>query len=255
MEPTVIIRHRAGLVLRVLDTATGQVIFEAGAKFSRNGEEIHPMLRPDGRLVFLDVPLEECELTVKIAHYLPATLTLAVKQLEQRPPLVQLQLVPDGSFPSRYHTFSGKYPGIEEIDAVRLSDNACLIREFDERRQIMTLFNPHHLELDRSYYAVVNPDVCTYEPVGITEQSSDIKFRIDRKLQNQIRSHFPVARRVLGAAYPDGQYLIRVPADSSVPKWLVRWRCGGMDRFHTVDFSLPETAGLPPDAAAETSTG
>lgn len=255
MEPTVIIRHRAGLVLRLLDTATGQEIYESETKFSRNGERIRPMLRSDGRLVFLNFPLEECELTVEIAHYLPATVTLRVKQLEQRPPLVQLQLVPDGSFPNRYHTFSGKYPGIEQIDAVRLSDNACLIREFDERRRIMTLFNPHHLALDRIYYAVVNPDVCTYEPVEITEQNSDIKFRIDRKLQGQIRSHFPVARRVFGTVRQNGEYLLRVPADSSVPQWLVRWRCGGTDRFHTVDFSLPGTAGLPPDADAEISTG
>ncbi len=255
MEPTVIIRHRAGLILRVLDTATGQEIYEAGTKFLRNGEEIRPMLRPDGRLVFLNFPLEECELTVKIVHYLPATVTLTVKQLEQRPPLVQVQLVPDGSFPSRYHTLSGKYPGIEQIDAVRLSDNACLIREFDERRRIMTLFNPHHLALDRIYYAVVNLDVCTYEPVEITEQGSDIKFRIDRKLRGQIRSHFPVARRVSGAVLQNGEYLLRVPANSSVPQWLVRWRCGDLDRFHTVDFSLPETAGLPLDADAENSTG
>ncbi len=255
MEPTVVIRHRAGLVLRILDTATGQEIIEAGAKFFRNGEEVRPMLRPDGRTVFLDFPMEDCELTAQIAHYLPATAKLAVKQLEQRPPLVQLQLVPDGSYPWRYHTFSGEYPGIEQIDAVRLSDNACLIREFDERRHIMTLFNPHHLALDRIYYAVVNPDVCTYEPVEITEQCSDIKFRIGRKLQGKIRSHFPVARRVLGIARQNGEYVLRVPADSSTPLWLVRWRCGDMDRFHTVDFSLPETAGLPPDAAAENSTG
>lgn len=42
MEPAVIIRHRAGLVVRLVNTATGQEIRQSGIRFTRNGETVFP---------------------------------------------------------------------------------------------------------------------------------------------------------------------------------------------------------------------
>lgn len=253
MERIGIIRHQAGLVLRLIDTATGQEIQQAERLFWRNGKPLRPMSRPDGKLIFLAFPPEACELTVQVAHYLPQTVTLTEAQLTQRPPLVELHCIPDASYTARWpcHTLEGEYPAITELDAVRCSDTACLIRSFEERKRMLTVFNPHHLMLERTFYAVVNPDADTYEPIRIEKQVDDQRFRVAELLQQPFRNHFPVARRVLGAVPEPHRYVLRVPADSSSPRWLVRWRSGGVDRFQLVDFLLPETTRLRSPPAEE----
>lgn len=253
MEQPVVIRHRAGLIVRLIDTATGQEIVQAGGTFVRDGGRVHPMQRPDGMLVFSDFPAQDCTFTVQTTRFLPKTVQLSAEQLAQRPPLVELHLIPDETYAARYPccTLSGVLDGIEQLDAVRMGDKTCLARAFDERRQIFHLFNPHHLVLDRTYYAVVDPDACRYEPIEITEQLSGEKFRLAAPLQRPFGNHFPVARRVLGAVRRSGEYVFRVPEDSTRTRWLVRWRREGEEFFQTVDFALPDTMTLvsPPTAA------
>jgi len=253
MERIEIIRHQAGLILRLLDTATGQEIQQAEWVFLRNGKPVRPMSRSDGKLIFLAFPPEACELTVRVAHYLPQTVSLTEAQLTQRPPLVELHCIPDASYAARWpcHTLEGEYPAITELDAVRCSDTACLIRSFEERKRMVTVFNPHHLMLERTFYAIVNPDAGHYEPIQIEQQVDDQRFRLAEPLQQPFHNHFPVARRVLGAVSQPNRYVLRVPADSSSPRWIVRWRSSGVDRFQLVDFLLPETTRLRSPPAEE----
>lgn len=258
MEPAVIIRHRAGLIVRLIDTATGREIVQRDVCFVRNGENVFPMQRPDGKLVFLDFPTDACSFTVDAKRFLPQQISLTEDQLAAQPPLVEVHLVPDEAYAARWPcgTVEGSWPGIEQIDAVRLSDTACLAQGYDERRHVLSLFNPHHLVLDRTYYAVVNPDVCRYEPIEIKEQCSEHKFRLAAPLQQPFGNYFPVARRVQGAVLPQDRYVLRVPEDASDRRWLVRWRSGGRDFYQTVDFALPDSVMLrsPPEERAETDT-
>lgn len=258
MEPAVIIRHRAGLIVRLIDTATGREVTQRDVRFARDGKTVFPMQRSDGMLVFLDFPSEACQLTVHAARFLPQQISLTDEQLAAKPPLAEIHLVPDEAYAARWpcDTVAGSWPGIEQIDAVRMADADCLVRDYDERRKILTLFNPHHLALDRTYYAVVNPDVCRYEPTEIVEQCSDEKFRLAAPLQQPFGNRSPVARRVHGAVLPRDQYVLRVPQDASDRRWLVRWRSGGRDFYQTVDFALPDSVTLrsPPEERAETDT-
>ena len=189
---------------------------------------------------------------------MPQQISLTEDQLAAQPPLVEVHLVPDEAYAARWPcgTVEGSWPGIEQIDAVRLSDTACLAQVYDERRHVLSLFNPHHLVLDRTYYAVVNPDVCRYEPIEIKEQCSEHKFRLSAPLQQPFGNYFPVARRVQGAVLPQDRYVLRVPEDASDRRWLVRWRSGGRDFYQTVDFALPDSVMLrsPPEERAETDT-
>lgn len=258
MEPAVIIRHRAGLVVRLVNTATGQEIRQSGIRFTRNGETVFPMQRPDGKLVFLNFPSDACTFGVHAAQFVPQQVELTAELLAGQLPLKEIHLVPDRTYAARWpcDTVEGVWPGIEQIDAVRMTDNACLMQAYDERRRILTLFNPHHLSLDRTYYAVVDPDACRYEPIEIIEQCSDQKFRVAAPLQRPFGNYFPVARRIQGAVLPQDRYELRVPDDSSNRRWLVRWRSGGQDYYQMVDFAQPETVTLrsPPAERAETDT-
>ena len=258
MEQPIIIRHRAGLVIRLIDAATGREIVQAGTRFARDGAPVLPMQRTDGKLVFTDFPEQPCMLTVQASRFLPRTVPVTAAQLAERPPVVEIHLVPDEAYAARWPcgTIEGVQPGIEQIDAARLSDAPCLAQSYDERRKILSLFNPHHLMLDRTYYALVDPDECRYEPIEILERCSEQKFRLAGPLEHPPGSNFPVTRRIQGAVLEAGRYVLRVPEDASDRRWLVRWRCGGRDHFQTVDFALPDTVKLrsPPEERTENDT-
>lgn len=258
MEPAVIIRHRAGLIVRLINTATGQEIRQSDIRFARNGQPLFPMPRPDGKLVFLNFPPDACTFAVNAGRFVPRQVELTAELLAGQPPILEIHLVPDKTYAARWPcgTIEGVCPGIEQIDAVRMTDNACLAQTYDERRRILTLFNPHHLTLDRTYYAVVDPDACRYEPIEIIEQCSEQKFRVAAPLQNPFGNYFPVARRIQGAVLPQDRYELRVPEDASDRRWLVRWRIGGKDCYQMVDFAQPETVTLrsPPAERAENDT-
>lgn len=255
MEPSVVIRHRAGLVVRLIDTLTGRDAVQNDFRFARNGENVFPMGRADGKLVFLNFPPEACMLSVKSAWFLPQEIELTEDILQARMPLIELHLVPSRTYAERWScaTIEGDWPGIEQIDAVRLSDVACLAQSYDEKRKILNLFNPHHLLLDRTYYAVVNPDVCRYEPIEIVESCSEQKFRLASPLEQPVGNYYPVARRTLGAIPRPDHYILRVSEDSSDRRWLVRWRSGGTDYYQTIDFALPDTVKLrsPPEGQTD----
>lgn len=257
MEPTVIIRHRAGLVVRLIDTSTGREVGQADICFTRNGKTVFPMHRPDGKLVFLDFPQEGCSFAVKAGRFYPKTVELTPELLASPMPLAEIHLVPDRDYAARWPcgTVEGVWPGIEEIDAVRMTDAACLAQTYDERRGILNLFNPHHLALDRTYYAVVNPDDCRYEPIEVVERCSDQKFRLAAPLKQPFGNYFPVARRILGAVLPQDRYALRVPEDASDRRWLVRWRSDGKDFYQLVDFALPDSVTLRSPPAGQAQDG
>lgn len=255
MESAAVIRHRAGLVIRLIDTMTGREVVQGSFRFARDGKTVFPMYRTDGKLAFLNFPAEACMLSVESARYLPQELYLPQERLAAKLPLVEIHLVPNQTYTEwrPCGTIEGDWPGIEQIDAVRLTDTACLAQSYDEKRKILTLFNPHHLLLDCTYYAVVNPDLCRYEPIEIVEPCSEQKFRLAAPLQQSFGNYFPVARRTLGAITRPDHYVLRVPEDASDRRWLVRWRSGGTDHYQTVDFALPDTVKLrsPPAGKAD----
>ena len=85
MEQPIIIRHRAGLVVRLIDTATGREIRQAGIRFERNGETLVPAQRADGKQVFLNFPAEECALAVKADGFIRQEVQVTAEQLAGRP--------------------------------------------------------------------------------------------------------------------------------------------------------------------------
>ena len=116
-----------------------------------------------------------------------------------------------------------------------------MIRSFNPRRGLLTLFNPHHLNMDRVFYALVDPDREVYEALKIEARISDTQFLLADKLNMEFGSHFPVSRRVFGMVQEDGTYLMRLALHGDDPRWVVRCRAGEREWFQTVDTkSLPE---------------
>ena len=241
-----LISHSLDLALRFTDTTTGRVVVGQDITLLRDGKRVGHMDK-DGHVVLVGWGRSDFTLTVRAPGFEPQTIPIRYEALDPHLPQLELQLIPGADYysPIPCLTLSGTLPGLRALTAVRAGDSACLIREFDPRKRVLTLFNPHKLELARTHYALVNPDEETFEPFQIVRRLSDQQFKIDRVLESQFGNYFPVGPVVFGRVDPGGGYCLRVRDDSSQQRWLTR-RQEEPEQiiFQTVDFRKPETLSL-----------
>jgi hypothetical protein len=238
-----VFRHCLDLMVRLIDTTMGTAVTDRGVEFYYNGKRIQPLLKEPGSYILIGTGREDFELLVTAKGFEDKKVTVSYESLDQRIPMAELHLIPGTAYsPSApCHTLKGTIPGLTELDAVKNGDSACVIREFDERKKLLTLFNPHRLELNCVDYAVVNPEDETFEPFEIKTRVSDQEFKISRKLEKTFGNHFPVCRIVHGLAGHDGSYLLRVRNNSSDARWMIRTVIHGEEQFCTIDFTQGET--------------
>mgnify|MGYP001622998679 CR=1 FL=1 len=243
MADFTVIRHSLDLVLHLTDTTTGSLLSGADASFTRDGKPIRFLNKGNGHLILIDTGREDFSLGVSLPGYVPRTVSVRYEELKPMYPALELPMIPDGSekSPGEYAELRGRLEGLTELEAVWLGENACMIRSFNPRRGLLTLFNPHHLNMDRVFYALVDPDREVYEALKIEARISDTQFLLADKLNMEFGSHFPVSRRVFGMVQEDGTYLLRLALHGDDPRWVVRCRAGEREWFQTVDTkSLPE---------------
>ena len=239
-------RHSLDLALRLVDTATGRVLAGRDLELRRDGRRVRPLEKEDGYLIFLGEGRRDFDLSVRLRGYEPRQVRVEYAALDKALPLLELHLIPGKDYAPGVPCFSleGTCPGITALDAVRAGDSACLIREFDPRKRLVTLFNPHKLELDRTFYALVDPDRETYEPFRLVKRIDFQVYKTDRVIETRFGNYFPVCPMVFGGADPDGGYRLRVRDETAQARWIVRWEAGGQTFFQTVDFHRPETLTL-----------
>jgi hypothetical protein len=166
-----VIRPSLDLVLRLIDTTTGRALAGGRIDLLRDGGRLHFERREDSRL-FIDNGREDFDLLVRARGFEERRVRVAYGELDEKMPALELHLIPDGRTESGgpVLTLAGEYPGISSIDAVRAGDAPALMREYDERRRLMKIFNPHHLEMNSVFYGVVDPDGGSYEAIEIEKR-------------------------------------------------------------------------------------
>ncbi len=236
MEKITAFTHRLELALRLVDTTTGIGVSGVGTTVRADGTPQRFVMK-DGLLIFQGIGLRQFQLEVSSPDYEPARAQVDLDAMGRGVPLLGLPLIP-----SRNHvgvtellTVEGVLDGIEELSAVRAGDNACLIREFDPRKRIVKLSNPHHLSMNRLLYALVDPDSGAYEPFRIVKMLDDQSAKIDRVLKTEFRSYFPISPVVLGSCRADGRYRLCVRDDGTEARWLLRWKVHGETHFRAAD--------------------
>lgn len=244
-----LISHTLDLAVRLVDTTTGRVVVGQDITLLYDGKRVGHMDK-GGHLILTGRGRKDFTLTVRAPGYDPQVLPIRYEELDPHLPQLELQLIPSLNYytPVPCLTLSGSLPGLKALSAVKAGDSACLIREFDPRKRVLTLFNPHKLELDRTHYALVNPDEETFEPFQVVRRLSDQQFKIDRVLETQFGNYFPICPIVFGRVDAEGGYCLRVRDNSSQQRWLIRLvdQADGAG-FNTVDFRKPDslTLGLP----------
>lgn len=246
MPDYAVIHHSLDLALHLIDTTSGTLLSGNGAVFERDGLPLHFLSKGDGHLLLVGHGRSNFRLTVRLRGYVTRDCDVDYAQLSEKMPLLELPMIPDGTLPfeGKYVDLRGMLPGLTELDAVWLGENSCMIRDFNPKKKTMTIFNPHHLLLDRVFYALVNPEERAYEALKIEESFSETQFLLEKKLEMQYGSNFPIARRVFGLVGEDGAYLLRLSDRGGDSRWLVRCRAGETEWFQTVDLKSPPGAPL-----------
>ena len=237
MEKVSVFTHELDMALRLVDTTSGSDI---------SGREVEVRLdglrarceEKGGVLIFQNLPSRRFQLTLRSRYYETECREVELDALGKGLPLLELQLLPSAGHPDgpEFLALEGSLPGISGLSAVRAGDNACMIREFDQRKRLMKLFNPHHLALDRMFYGLVDPDNGRYEPLRILKLTDEQTAKTDRVLETEFRNYFPVTPMVFGKCSPDGRYCLRVRDQGGQARWIVRWERNGEVFFQTVDF-------------------
>ena len=238
MEKTLVFTHRLDLALRLVDTTSGRNVSGRSTAAFVDGKQVRFGEKGDQVLIFRNLEKRAFRLTITSPLYETAEVDVDLEKLDARLPLLEIHLVPGRNYIPGIELLSveGTLPGIQELSAVRMGENSCLIREFDPRRRQATVFNPHHLALDRVHYALVDPDRGTCEPFRILRMVNDQTLKLDRVLEMSFRNYFPITPQVLGKTGADGSYCLRLRDDGTQARWLIRWVVDGETRFRTVDF-------------------
>ena len=233
--------HTLDLAVRLLDTTSGMLVTGADVALFRDGKRIRHMEK-GGHLILIDCGRTDFTLTVQAPGYETRTCPVCYEHLDKNLPALDFHLIPGPDYRSTvpFLTLSGPDPDFTSLTAVRAGESACLIRDFEPRKRILTIFNPHRLELNRVHYALVNPDAETYEPFSIVKRISDHEFKLDHPLEGEFGTHFPIGPLIFGRVGPEG-YCLRVRDSSANARWMVRWEAGGPPQFKTVDFRRPDT--------------
>lgn len=245
MEKTEI-RYTLDLLVRLVDTTTGKVITERDVRFWRNGEAAQPAQRGDGNYIFLNTGREDCTLDVRVYDFEEAHVTIRYEELDAFLPAKDVFLIPSENTAKgeKLLTLSGRLPGLEAIEAVRLGRSFCTVKSFDARKRIMNLFKANGPGMEEIRYGLIHAETMTFEAFQVEKVISPTALKLKEPLKEEFRENAPVARIVYGQYAPDGTYLLRVRDDGTGRKYLVRYVISGVEQFRVEDFENPGSEEL-----------
>lgn len=233
-----VIIQQLSLMIRLIDTTNGNLIYEKNVIFRQNGEQIRLQQHRSGSWILLNSKRENCILQVSVYGYEDMEFAVDYEQLETNLPVKEVFLIPkeNSTLENGPKTLQGVLPGISSLMAVPLMMNDCFTREYEERKRIITLLNLHHRLLDHKYYGIVPPSQQTFEVVEIDEQPNVTTIRLKDKLQKEFETNSAVVRIVYGQVSTDGYYLMRVADNAEKLMYLVRYTVEDRELYQILDF-------------------
>ena len=227
------IKYSIDLIVRVIDTATGKLIPSRDYTVYKNGEEVKVFVKEVGNYIFMNTGRDNFTLTVKIKNYYDKTVEVDYSVIDENLPQLDLFFVPDESYETEHRckVLRGQTEGIESIDAVLLNNPEIRLKEYDERKKQITVFNPHYRVLDNIHYGLIAADGKSFEDISVTETGSETTMKIDQPLAKEAQINFPLSRIIFGKISDGGEYLLRVRDDITGGRFLVRQIVQGEERF------------------------
>ncbi len=249
MVEEVHIRYQLTLALRLLDTASRAMVFGPEVSLFRNGEPVRAAERGGGCLVLTGYPREDFTLGIQARGFEPAQVPVRFEKLDRQLPQLTVHLVPGSLYrsPAPLVTVRGDLPDVKSLTAVQPGAGTCFVRDYDARKRLLTVFNPHRLELDRVYYGLAKPEEGTFEPFSILGRRPSEQYelyRIDHPLETEPQPNFPICPIVFGAADETGCRLT-FREEGGPPLWIFRWETGQGVFFKAADIRRREALTIP----------
>ena len=245
------IHHRLDLALRLVDSVTGKVIEERSVRFLTQSPEKTAIPRGAGLYLFLNCGREDFEMEVHVYGYEPQKIEISYPKEEEQLPIREVYLLPlDNPVKENVLTLRGRLPGIEEIEAVSLTDANCCIKEFDARKRIMTVLNQKNIRFHHTHYGLLNRERTAYEHFEVEKEISAQAIKCKRKLEREFFINQPVVRVIFGQTAAQGDYVLKVK-NEEMAQYLVRFVVDGKEFFQRVDFRQEGNALECREAAEE----
>lgn len=240
------IRYRLDLLLRLLDTTTGQTVTERDVRIFQDGKVSNPIPRGNGNYVFLNTDREDHTLEVRVFGYENALIQIRYEELDEYLPIRDVFLIPseDTARGEQLLSLTGQLSKLESIEAVRLGKAFCSVRKYDARKCIIDLFRTNGPSMEETCYGLLHTDDMTFEAFEVEKVINPISLKLKKPLQEEFRENAPIARIVYGQCKEDGSYILRVRDDAVSVRYLVRYVVNGTPKYQVVDFHNPEEMQL-----------
>lgn len=232
-----VINHRLDLMIRFIDTTTGTAISERTVKLKKNGQDMHMISKGGGIYICINQERENFLLHINIYGYEEKTILIDYSLLDAQMPIRDIYMIPKENNPrTTVLSLNGIRKGISDIQAVNISSSNVFIQEYDERKRIISLFNPHKLKMQHVFYGIVHNEKEDYEIIQLDKRISYTSVKINPGLQKPFQMNDPVERIIFGSVTENGEYLLRVQDNSNNLIYLVKYTIDGVSKCMKVDF-------------------
>ncbi len=235
-----VIRSRLDLLISLVDTTTGLAVEERNVRFTFNGKEVRPAPRGYGNYIFINSGRDNGLMLVEVFGYEPCRLRVDHEVLDQVLPAIDAFLIPSEKLRTGESllTFSGRLIGLKEMQAINIQKPVCSIREYDQRRRVMTVFAPNRrMDMVHRYYGLANIRDGTFECFEVEKELPDKRLRTKAILEKEFVLNSPICRILYGAVEEDGSFLFRVRNSASSVVYLMRYVVGDTEKFQYIDFN------------------
>ena len=230
------IHHKLDLALRLVNTVNGKAVEEYNAKFTCGLTGLKAIPKQGGMYLFLNVGSEDFEMDIHVYGYESKKIQIKRSCLQENMPIHEVYLIPlKITVREDVLTLRGRLAGIEEIEAVSLSDTNCCIKEFDARKRIMSVLNQRNVRFHHIHYGLVNRERTAYEHFEVEKEISPQQIKCKKSLEKEFYINQPITRVIFGQINQGEEYLLRV-ANEENAKYLVRYVVLGETFYQTVDF-------------------
>ena len=230
------IHHKLDLALRLVNTVTGSVVEEYNTKFITKLTGIKAIPKQGGVYLFLNIGSEEFEMEVHVYGYEPQKVQIKLSKQQGLMPIHEIYLLPlETPIHEDILTLRGKLSGIEEIEAVSLSDSICCIKEFDARKRMMSVLNQRNVRFHHIHYGLINQERTEYEHFEVEKEISPQEIKCKQKLEKEFHINQPIVRIIFGQIKDQNEYILRVKNDENA-KYLVKYVVDGKTFYQMVDF-------------------
>lgn len=238
------VKHRLDLVIRLMDTTTGNAITGKSVQFQKHGERIHFVNKGNGTYILMNSDRSDAQYEIFVDGYEPGTVSVAYGESRKPYQTEDIYLIPTmGKYSlSDVLTMEGTLDGIESLEAIDITSSDRMISSFDKKKQLISYYGG--TDLIEKEYALFHWETSDFEVFQVRKVVDKASAVIKKPLEMPYTVKDSIVRIVKGKVLPDNRYLLRIRDDGQKVKYLVRYVVNGMVHFKQVDFRNEEERKL-----------